>query len=242
MAELRYLTDEMNAFVEGRGGRVVVGTMIVGAAKVLPLAVARLKQKVPKVLITIQESNTAHLYPALSTGDLDVVVGRLPDALFQIGTLPLEHHLLFSESLFVVGGTRHWNNRKERLMLRDLIDEAWILPPVESPARAAAQALFHEADLQWPADVVESLSILTSLGLMFETPRISLMPLSVAHHLADAGIVVLLDVAERVAFGAVGYSVRAGHSMSAARLQFIECLREAVGEVSQESTKPLTRI
>lgn len=237
MAELRYLTDEMNAFVDGSGGRVIVGTMMVAAAQVLPRAIVRLKQRVPNVLITVHESNTAQLYPALATGDLDVVVGRVPEPGAQAGGSALEHHVLFAESLCVVGGARHWSHRTQPMALRDLMGEAWILPPPESPVRAAAETLFHTADLEWPADVVESLSILTSLGMMLETPRISLMPRKAAQQFLDTGTLSVLDVAESVAFGEVGYSVRVGHPLSAACLQFIECLREAAREAAEESPK-----
>lgn len=240
MAELRVLTDEVNAYIDGSGGHVIVGTVIVAAAKLLPQAVMRLKHRAPDVVVTIHEWNTAQLYPALASGDLDIVVGRLPDAASALkGEFALEHHLLFRESLCVVGGARRWRERSAPMALSQLAGEAWILPPPQSPVRAAAQSLFADAGLAWPTDVVESLSILASIELMTQTPRVALMPRTAAQPFVDAGTLCILDVAESVDFGAVGYSVRAGQALTPACRHFVECLHEAALHRSGANTQPL---
>jgi DNA-binding transcriptional LysR family regulator len=76
-------------------------------------------------------------------------------------------------------------------------------------------------------DVVESLSLLTNLGLLMETPRIALMPSVAANQFARAGLLRVLDLPETCAFGTVGFSVRSNKEQSAAGRAFIACLREA---------------
>lgn len=232
LAELRSLTDEVNGFVAGSGGHVIVGTLIAASAQLLPRAIARLKERSPKVLVTVREANTAQLFPALASGDLDIVVGRLPEAASPLASaFELDHHLLFEESLCVVGGARHWAHRAPP-PLAELLNEGWILPVQESPSRLAAQALFAAAGLGLPRDVVESLSMLTNIGLMIETPRIGLMPRAAARQFVDAGLLCVLDVAEASAFGAVGYSVRRGHTPTPACQRFIDCLQEVAADLA----------
>ncbi|GAB3629409.1 LysR family transcriptional regulator [Pandoraea terrae] len=228
MAELRYLTDEVNAFHDGTSGHLIVGTLIVASAELLPRTIAALKARAPGVRVTVREATTAQLFPALASGDLDIVVGRLPEqALPLANAFPLSHQVLFNESLCVVGGTRHWNGRAQALRLDDLRGGPWILPVPESPSRLAAERLFHEAGLPLPDDVVESLSILTNIGVMVRTPRVSLMPRAAAMPFVEAGLLCVLMDTPPGSFGDVGYSVRADKQPSPACALFIECLREA---------------
>lgn len=231
MAELRHMTDEVNAFNEGTSGHVIVGTLIVASAQLLPRTLASLKARAPDVLVTIREATTAQLFPALASGDLDIVVGRLPEQSLPLAhAFPLNHEVLFEESLCVVGGVRHWTQRggaPRNVDLPALMDAPWILPVPESPSRLAAESLFRRAELPLPRDVIESLSMLTNIGLMLETPRIGLMPRAAARQFVDAGLLCILETEEAGSFGAVGFSVRADKAPTPACRLFIECLREA---------------
>lgn len=231
MADLRGLADDVNAFIEGSGGHVIVGTGIVAAARLLPRAIARLKSESPHVLVTVHESNTAQLFSALANGDVDLVVGPAPDAA-TLAAVPcsFEHHLLFSEPLCVVGGARHWQDAPPAMHLGELLELPWLLPPPQAPAHSAARSLFRSSGLAWPKDVVESLSILMSIGLMLDSPRIGLISRSAALQFVEAGTLRILDVAETENFGAVCYTVRAGHELPEAAVRLIECLRACVAE------------
>ncbi|VVE43670.1 LysR family transcriptional regulator [Pandoraea pneumonica] len=230
MAELRYLTDEVNAFSAGTSGHVIVGTLISASADLLPRTIAMLKSRAPGVLVTVREATTAQLFPALASGDLDIVVGRLPErALPVANAFALTHEILFNESLCVVGGVRHWPASPERVPLAQLREGAWILPVPESPSRLAAERLFHDAGLLLPEDVVESLSILTNIGLMLESPRVALMPRAAAKPFVDSGLLRVLADTVSGSFGDVGYSLRSDKQPSPACERFVACLREACG-------------
>ncbi len=230
MAELRYLTDEVNAFSAGTSGHVIVGTLISAAADLLPRTIAMLKERTPGVLVTVREATTAQLFPALASGDLDIVVGRLPERSLPVANaFALTHEILFNESLSVIGGKRHWSHAPERVPLAQLREGAWILPVPESPSRLAAERLFHDAGLPLPDDVVESLSVLTNIGLMLETPRVALMPRAAATPFVESGLLRVLADTVSGSFGDVGYSLRADKSPSPACARFVACLREVCG-------------
>ena len=227
MAELRYLTDEVNAFGSGASGHVIVGTLISASAELLPRTIAQLKARAPGVLVSVREAAMTQLFPALASGDLDIVVGRLPErALPLANAFALTHQVLFRESLCVVGGAKHWVRAPRRVSLARLREGAWILPVPESPSRLAAERLFHEAGLPLPQDVVESLSVLTNIGLMLDSPRVGLMPRAAATRFVDSGLLRVLADTEPGSFGDVGYSLRADKQPSPACERFIACLRE----------------
>jgi DNA-binding transcriptional LysR family regulator len=233
LAEFRHMTDELDQFRFGTAGHVMVGTLISASAHLLPAAITRLKARVPDVLITVREGPTAQLFPMLATGELDIVVGRLPEAELPIyDAFALTHHALFDDSLSVVVGSRHVETFGPIKSLADLASAAWILPTMDSPLRLAVERMFRHAGLTVPKDLIESLSVLTNLGLLIDAPRVALMPRVAATQFVRAGLLQIIDVPETGSFGSVGYSVRSNKALSPASELFVECLRV----VAQDST------
>ncbi|CAB3806078.1 HTH-type transcriptional regulator GbpR [Paraburkholderia ultramafica] len=227
LAEFRQMADELDRFRFGTAGHIVVGTLISASAHLLPMAITRLKARAPDVLVTVREGPTAQLFPSLATGELDIVVGRLPEVELPLSdAFPLTHHALFEDSLLIVAGSRHVLGCGSAPSLHDLAAMPWIVPTVESPLRHVVERMFRHAGLALPTDLVESLSVLTNLGLLLEAPRIAVMPRVAATQFVQAGLLQVLDIPETESFGTVGFSVRSNKEMSPACEAFVECLRE----------------
>jgi DNA-binding transcriptional LysR family regulator len=232
IAELRYLTDELNAFRSGDSGHVVVGTLISASARLLPLAISKLKAERPGILVTVREGPLDRLFPALATGELDLVVGRLPEADLPLARMYSFHHAeLFKEALCAVVWSEHPLAQRTSIDLRELLAWPWLLPPMESPARITAERLFSDAGLAMPGNIVESLSLLTNIGLMQAMQAINLMPRAVAQHFAQLKLLAILEMGDIGAFGRIGYSVREDRASTPAAARFIACLTEAAGEL-----------
>lgn len=232
IAELRYLTDELNAFRSGDSGHVVVGTLISASARLLPLAIAKLKRQRPGVLVTVREGQTDRLFPALATGELDIVVGRLPEADLPLArNYSFRHTDLFPEALCAVVWSEHPLASQPKVTLRELLDWPWVLPPTESPARLTAERLFGDAGLPMPSNMVESLSLLTNIGLLQAMQAINLMPRAVAQHFVQLKLLSILEMGDIGSFGRIGYSVREDRASTPAAARFIACLTEAAAEL-----------
>lgn len=228
IAELRYLTDELDAFRSGDSGHVVIGTLISASARLLPSAIARLKADRPGVLVTVREGPTDRLFPALATGELDLVVGRLPEADLPLARMyGFRHTELYSEALCAVVWSEHPLASQADIDLKELLDWPWLLPTMESPARLRAERLFADAGLPMPSNVVESLSLLTNIGLLQSMQAINLMPRAVAQHFVQLKLLTILELGDIGAFGRIGYSVREDRASTPAAARFIECLRLA---------------
>ncbi|WP_394779867.1 LysR substrate-binding domain-containing protein [Undibacterium sp.] len=232
IAELRHLTDELNSFRTGESGHVIIGTLISASARLLPIAIAKLKQDRPGVLITVREGPTDRLFPALATGELDLVVGRLPEADLPLARMfSFAHTVLYEEALCAAVWNEHPLTLKKKIPLRELLDWPWLLPVTESPARLTAEKLFLDAGLSMPTNVVESLSLLTNIGLMQSMQAITLMPRAVAQHFAQMKLLSILELGDIGQFGKIGYSVRAEKTTTPAALHFIQCLKLAAAEL-----------
>jgi len=236
IADLRLLTDEVNAFLEGSAGHVIVGTLISASAWLLPRATQLLKQKAPKVLLSLRVGQMDQLFPALADGELDLVVSRIPDdwdvrdwsGRNESPVLKVEP--LYREALCVVAGARHPMHKKRSIKFADLHAYPWVLPTRDSFLRRTADALFAEAGLPIPENIVESLSILTNITLMQDQRTIALMPREAIRNFADAGLLKEFHLGGLLHFGDIGCFYSATREPTPAALMLRECLRIASRE------------
>lgn len=239
LAELRYLAEDLNDWQSGASGHVIVGTLITASGTLLPEAITRLRQAVPDVVVTVRVGPNSTLFPALARGELDVVVGVLPDDASavlgeDIERARLTHVALYEEALCIVVGRQNALARRRKIRLADLHELEWIVPTQDSVAYPSVKALFEKDGLGMPRRLVESVSILTNLGLVSSSSMVALMPQSAAQRFAQAGLVAILPLQGLSPFSDVGYTVRSDRSPSAATQRFLTSLRE----VGQELHRP----
>ena len=226
-SELRYLTDEINSFHHGNLGHIVVGTLLSASAELLPKAIIKLKQQHPQILITIKVGTVEELFPALLKGELDLVVGRLPNMdskFYQIQKL--EHHSLYTEKLSLVVAHQHELLQRESLCLADLMDYPWILPLGSATMRANILQYFNENGVGEPQNLVESVSILTNMNVIAQSNFIGCMSSVVAEQMVSLNLLAKLPFPEIGDDIDVGYSKRKNEELTPACLKFITCLQK----------------
>src|SRR5256885_1041899 len=79
LAQLRHAAEELESLRAGYSGKATVGTLLAASASILPDAIARLKSERPGVTISVVVGTYDILVPSLLVGDLDMVLGRLPE-------------------------------------------------------------------------------------------------------------------------------------------------------------------
>ena len=228
LAELRFLADDVNAWSSGVSGQVVVGTLISASARLLPKAVVRLRETAPNVIVAVRVGSNDVLFPELVRGQVDVVVGLLPTE--NLGPT-LSHVALYDETLCAVVALHHPLAAETVIDPKTLQSLAWIVPTPESAARRSAQQYFEAAGLEMPKRIVESVSILTNLGLLLESSMVALMPHAVAEQFVRAGLLSILPLGVVSAFGRVGYTVCADRAPTAATQRLLQALAEVGASV-----------
>jgi DNA-binding transcriptional LysR family regulator len=242
LAEFRYLADESNAFLAGDSGHVIVGTLISASARLLPLAITLLHDMAPRIGLTVREGTNDQLYPALAVGEIDLIVGRLPESTYSwLRDGLVKCDLLLHESLCVVVGAQHPLAQRAGvgLCLADTLPYGWIFPLAVSPTRAVVEQMFAQAGLPLPARVIESLSLLTNLGLLLGSETIGVLPGAAAREFARRGLLHVLPLSNRLSFGEVGFSVRTSHPLTPAAQRFLGCLRDAAACIEREDGPPI---
>ncbi|HBD92058.1 MAG TPA: LysR family transcriptional regulator [Gemmobacter sp.] len=191
ISDVDAMREELAGLAAGASGRLSIGMITAAAAGPLSIAIARLKDRRPRLDITITVDTSDVLIPLLEQGRLDVVFGRpvssdhAQDIVFtQIGP----------ERLSIVCGAQNPLRLRQDLALSSLAGAAWILQPRSSPLRQVVEASFRDARMETPANLVETASILTATTLLQHSDMIAVVPHSVALHYVASGMMAILPV------------------------------------------------
>jgi DNA-binding transcriptional LysR family regulator len=224
LTQLRHAAEELDSLKAGYAGRVSVGTLLAASASVLPEAIAMLKKDRPGVAISVVVGTYDLLMPALLAGDLDLVVGRLPE---EGRSRALAYEEFYAEPICIVARRGHPLAARRRLTLRDLVNEPWLLPAPETELRRQIERAFVEAGAALPRNVIESVSVLTNRVLLRKSDCIGVMPYHVALDDVEHGLLAILPVKLKSIESPVGVILRAPGTLPPAAAALLECLRLA---------------
>jgi DNA-binding transcriptional LysR family regulator len=228
LAQLRHAAEELESLRAGYSGKVTVGTLLAASASILPDAIALLKKQRPAVAISVMVGTYDILMPSLLVGDLDMVLGRLPE---EGRSRALVYEEFYAEPISIVTRRGHPLARKRRLGLRDLANEPWLLPLPETDLRRQIERAFVEAGAPLPRNVIESVSILTNRALLRKSDCIGVMPYHVALDDVEQGLLAILPVKLKSIESPVGAILRAPGTLPPAASALLDCLRLAGKEV-----------
>ena len=147
LAKISQAAQELDDLNEGLGGRVVVGTLLAASARLLPETIERVHRSRPNVSIIVRDGTNDFLMPLLHTGDLYMVVGRLAEYRHLEA---LVQEPLYGERIVVVCRKDHLLARQGEIALEGLVDQNWILPPVQTTLRRQIDKEFLDRGLPSP--------------------------------------------------------------------------------------------
>ena len=216
--------EELAALKAGRTGKTAVGTIIEPGAKLIPAAIATLKQRYPGTLVHVEIDASRLLVQRLLQGHLDMVVARLLDveAADELAYEPLA----LDEPHAVIASARHPLAGRSNLRLADLIEQPWIVPPPGSLVRDKLAAMFLHEGLPQPSDIVETSSLPMITALLEQGRMIVALPeVSVASY-CEAGILKVLMTDLPMGVGGFGLITRRNREFSPGARLMLSTLRE----------------
>jgi DNA-binding transcriptional LysR family regulator len=217
--------DEIAALAAGSAGLVRIGSVMGAVPAILTEGLGRFKQQNPRVQVTVHVDTSDLLVPALLRGDLDLVLGRLPDQFYD-ADLDVAH--LRDEPMAVVARPGHPLCGRKRLSIAHLAGQTWILHPSGSPMRRRIEQALQESGLSAPPDILETASILATTALLEATDMISVVPLDVARHYAKYGMLAILPVAMPMSMAKLGIITRREKEISPAMRAFLGTLNTSL--------------
>ena len=224
LAQVSNAAQELDDLTEGSSGRVVIGTLLAAAPILLPDAIATVIAERPNVAIKVVEGTNDALMPSLYSGEIDMIVGRLPA---YRARAKLVQETLFDERVLAVTGSEHPLAGKKSLTFAQIRPFGWILPPPETTLRREIDQYFVSQKQYAPPYVLESVSYLANRSLFQKLDLVGLMPEHVVAQDIDEGQLVELNWKVPFGNGPVGVSYRGPDSLSPAASAFLEALRGA---------------
>jgi DNA-binding transcriptional LysR family regulator len=229
LSQLGLARKEIAALKSGLSGKAAIGMVVDPQNDLLPMAIARLKQRHPGVLVCIETDSCQHLIQRLQQGELDMVVGRVFDTA-RADDLAYES-LAENECYAIVAGARHPLADRKAVLLPSLVEQPWILPPMGSMAREKVSAMFVQNSLPLPANVVETASVSVIVSLLQQSDMVAAVPQEAVQSSCRAGELTVLISNLPLRVAAFGLVTRQGHQLPPAAHLMLKTLRELGGQL-----------
>ena len=181
--------SEVIGIAGGKLGHARIGAGPSWLSRHLPDSISRVMAQNPNVRFTVDTGFPDRLIGRLRLGELDVVVGALPDNRVDPD---LRFMRLTSDVIRVVARKDHPLGRKRDRTLADYAAERWILPGRQELVRQRLVRTFHNAGLSDPVIAVETDSLSLKLATLRTTDCLGLTTTQILSQ-EDARGVVALD-------------------------------------------------
>ncbi|AIQ64586.1 Hydrogen peroxide-inducible protein activator [compost metagenome] len=226
------LRQEMTDISELRSGRVVVGSMAITGAHLLPYVLPVFKSKYPSIEIALLEDSSLNLEKLTASGQSDLSLLSLP---LEIPTLdykvlgeeridlavPPEHRLAFRAET----GTR--------TSIGELKNEAFIVLKEGQGFRKITMDLCRDAGFE-PSVVFESNNMETVQSLVAAGMGVTLVPRFISRAPRSEFVPVYLPLAEPAPSRTLVIAYRKGRYLSKAAEAFIDTFQSMVADLARE--------
>ena len=161
----------MGSTLQGAGTPVLrIGAFPHTTNTVLPDIVKKLVSGPPAWRLQIVGGSADELLHMLLCGEIDLLLGRLPQQAAGTPAIDgLAQRVLYESSLSVVAARNHPLAGRRGVALAELLKWPWILPGMQSTTRVALVDEFLRHGLAPPAPVAESPSFFYSLSVVAQT-------------------------------------------------------------------------
>ena len=192
--DFEYAEGEISELSKGAAGLVKIGSVIGSVPQLLTKALISFKEENPNVRLSIEVNTSDLLMQHLIRGDIDFLLGRVPDQMNH-RDLAIDFLKINEQFSAVIARPRHQLTKKKKLKLSDLAQMTWILHPIGSPSRYRVENALRTAEIVPNSlDIIECTSILLITSLISASDMISVFPQKVAEYYENYGMVEILPV------------------------------------------------
>lgn len=223
LSELAQARDELRGLASGSSGSIRVGALATAALELLPHALAVLKASRPGISVLVREGTVETLLPELLLGNLDLIVGRLPDGR---SAQELGEKTLMEEGVSVVAGRHHPLAGRKRLRWSDLKPYPWVLPPVNTLLREPLERVFEIHRIAMPANRIETLSVHVIRAYLHYTNAIAALASDVSRYYESLSLLTVLPLELPKLVRPVGVFWNRHRPLAPVARALIQCLEE----------------
>ncbi|MGJ7491843.1 LysR substrate-binding domain-containing protein [Variovorax sp. ZT4R33] len=189
LAELRHIGPDIAASEGTLQGSVHVGALPIGRTRILPMAIAALIARHPRVHVVTVENPYDALAASLRSGDIDFILGALRS---EDEAVNLEQQPLFDDRISIIARAGHPLAGVQHIDFNRLREATWALPRQGSPLREGIERFCAEAHESPPIPAVETGDLAVLRGLLLESDMVTaISPHQLRYEIRDGRLVVL---------------------------------------------------
>jgi DNA-binding transcriptional LysR family regulator len=188
--ELKQSVRDIESLGDPNAGEVRIGCTEPMAAGFVAAVIDRLSLQYPQLVFQLELCTTpAQQFHVLRERKCDLVIARMWS---QAVEPDMDVEVLFDDHVRVVAGQRNkWLGRRT-LALAELVDEHWLLAPIDSDPGSPVFEIFHALGLKVPPARVVSYSLNVRTSLMATGRFLAIIPASVLRFGATQSVVKVL--------------------------------------------------
>jgi len=222
-AELQVARSEIEAMRTGKTGSVCIGCGPSEATRLLPVALNRLRARVPDLQVSVLYGLNEALMPMVRNGEVDLSLSSIPPRALDPD---LRHVQVHTDRAAVVVRRGHPLLARSRgLQARQIHDCDWILPRTQELERRALDELFAHAGLSPPKAAIETTSAVLLKTVVMQSDFLTFLPRELIFWEERAGLLAPLRIDAPRWKRLVGITLRARASVSPAVTALIDELR-----------------
>ena len=182
LLEIREANREITELKTGYGGSVNFGSVTAPAISLAVPAIRKVRSLYPAIQINFQLETSNVMARDLLAARYDFIIGRIPD---EFNPQHFDATRLGIERACLVVRTGHPLLSQPASSLSELSAYDWVFQPPGSLLRRSMEAMFVQANVPPPANVVSTSSVLLTMALVSQSDSIAPIALEVAEFLAS---------------------------------------------------------
>ncbi len=238
--ELKQSVKDIESLGDPNSGEVRIGCTEPMAAGFVAAVIDRLSRQYPQIVFQLELCTTpAQQFHVLRERKCDLVVARMwteesePD---------MDVEVLFDDQVFVVAGPKSKWRGRSKLALAELLDEHWLLAPVDSDPGSPVFEIFHALGLAVPRGSVVSYSLNVRTTLLATGRFLAIIPGSVLRFGPTPSVLNVLPCALPPSVQPVAVATLKHRILSPTAKLFVETARlvanSSVNNKPREAVKP----
>ena len=239
--ELKQSVEDIASLADPNAGEVRIGCTEPMAAGFVAAIIDRLSAEYPQLVFQLELCTTpAQQFHVLRERKCDLVVARLWT---QAVELDMDVEVMFEDEVVVVAGPQNKWLARRKVTLAELVDEHWLLAPIDTDPSSPVFEIFHALGLAVPRASVASYSLNVRTSLLATGRFLAIVPGSVLRYGATSSMLNVLPCALPPSAQPVAVTTLKHRTLSPTAKLFVERAREiAKGARSRSKARATARL
>jgi DNA-binding transcriptional LysR family regulator len=187
-----------------------------------------LSKRYPRMKLSVQQLVTPSLeIPQLEKREVDLVLARLwPSPIHERLGNTVKVEVLFNDGFSIAVDRRNPLARRRKISTEELMNERWVVPPLDSPGSIALANAFRSSGWQLPETVLTTYSVSLRIALASTAQYVTALPTSVLRPNSKVFPLKELPVDLKMPPWPVAAVTPKDRALNPAIAPFLECARQ----------------